>query len=491
MKQAYALLAAAATGLACAETPVAVQLHESRDGIGHILIVPYYTTQSGNATLLNIINTDRTNGKAIKIRFRGASNADDLFNFTLFLSPNDVWAAELSQNPSTGLTRLSTQDESCTLPTLINKDVGTTRLNPVLDVANESREGYIEIISMADIMPGTDLHTATTPVNGNLPTKCSQGSPAPISLQALLTETGIKNAGFGAPTTGLFANWSIFNVTEATSWAGPATAIVAVDANGVAGKANVVVHPQALGSPSSTAMELTSDPILRSPGFAIQHTDFPDLSTPYIGSNTSIQQASMISAALAKTSAKNEYFIDKRVQASTDWVFTLPTRRYSVAVDYAKSQAVFTKLSPDYFNASNSEFLDSGNPLHSRVCTTKVFFEFSNRSGKSWNNTAGGAVAPPGASWILICGAAHVLSMGDGVVPTVSPLYATVNNDGLEQWFNDFEGWGEIRMAGAGGDGLPLSGIAFSKAISTNIGAGISGNFGLTWPHRYTRPSRN
>ena len=32
-------------------------------------------------------------------------------------------------------------------------------------------------------------------------------------------------------------------------------------------------------------------------------------------------------------------------------------------------------------------------------------------------------------------------------------------------------------------------GTAFAKATSTNIGAGISGNFGLTWPHRYTRPS--
>src|SRR6185369_7712743 len=68
-----------------------------QSGTGHQLIVPYFNTQVGNATLFNIVNTDVTNGKAVKIRFRGASNSDDVFDFTLLMSPGDVWTANISQ----------------------------------------------------------------------------------------------------------------------------------------------------------------------------------------------------------------------------------------------------------------------------------------------------------------------------------------------------------------------------------------------------------
>lgn len=42
------------------------------NGDGHILLVPYYTVQDGNVTAFNIVNTDTKNGKAVKVRFRGA-----------------------------------------------------------------------------------------------------------------------------------------------------------------------------------------------------------------------------------------------------------------------------------------------------------------------------------------------------------------------------------------------------------------------------------
>jgi len=45
---------------------------------GDILLVPYFSAQGANATLLSIVNTDTVNGKAVKVRFRGAANSDDL-----------------------------------------------------------------------------------------------------------------------------------------------------------------------------------------------------------------------------------------------------------------------------------------------------------------------------------------------------------------------------------------------------------------------------
>ena len=102
MQKTTLALAAVALVSGATHAAPATQFKEAFDGVGHMLIVPYYTAQAGNATLLNIVNTDKVNGKAVKVRFRGASNADDVFNFTLFLSPGDVWAAEISQNPATG-----------------------------------------------------------------------------------------------------------------------------------------------------------------------------------------------------------------------------------------------------------------------------------------------------------------------------------------------------------------------------------------------------
>ena len=86
-----------------------------QSGTGHQLLVPYYNTQAGNATLINLVNTDVINGKAVKVRFRGGSNSDDVFDFQLYLSPGDVWAANISKGAD-GLPRLTSGDKSCTLP---------------------------------------------------------------------------------------------------------------------------------------------------------------------------------------------------------------------------------------------------------------------------------------------------------------------------------------------------------------------------------------
>ncbi len=95
----------------------AVQLAVNNGGIGHALLTPYFNTQNGNATLISIVNTDTTNGKAIKVRFRGASNSDDILDFTLLMSPGDVWNATITA-VSGGIAQIVTNDRSCTLPQL-------------------------------------------------------------------------------------------------------------------------------------------------------------------------------------------------------------------------------------------------------------------------------------------------------------------------------------------------------------------------------------
>jgi len=125
-----------------AGTATALQL--STTGTGHMLVVPYFSAQNGNKTLLSLTNTDDVNGKAVKIRFRGAANSDDIYDFQVFLSPGDIWTAEVRQGAD-GFAELVTGDNSCTKPTNVNQSFKSTRFQAAgwTDAVNQSntREG--------------------------------------------------------------------------------------------------------------------------------------------------------------------------------------------------------------------------------------------------------------------------------------------------------------------------------------------------------------
>jgi hypothetical protein len=151
------LAASVAAAFSVMAAPASADWRVNHNGIGHINIIPYYSVQNGNDTHVSITNTDQRNGKVVKVRFRGAEWSDDAFDFTLFLSPGDVWTGVFTQttdqegNTVAGLT---TYDQSCTLPlTVLGETVPfpTVRLD-----ANKKKgtlEGYVEIITEGEIPP--------------------------------------------------------------------------------------------------------------------------------------------------------------------------------------------------------------------------------------------------------------------------------------------------------------------------------------------------
>jgi len=257
---------------------------------GNILLVPYFSTQGGNATLLSITNTDTVNGKAVKVRFRGAANSDDLYDFQVLLSPGDVWTASVSQDATTGISTLSTTDATCTLPASVNGLFQTGRVqqfSTAAAIANQTREGYVEILNMADVPKAglTDqgtfvngvftvptvnpLYTTIKHVNGVPPCSTTTAGAAAINLltqdptsyaaynaanlpanaaayAAATTNTGTNlnplssatGLGLTYPTGKLVADWTIINVANTTALSGQATAI-ASNATG-----NLVFFPQ-------------------------------------------------------------------------------------------------------------------------------------------------------------------------------------------------------------------------------------------------------
>lgn len=534
--------------IAAAQVATGLAINEA--GTGHILLVPYFTTQGTNATLLNITNTDTVNGKLVKVRFRGASNSDDIFDFTLALSPGDVWAAKISQGADKR-SQLQTSDKSCTLPAYVATAANsfpTGRLNPALtddQKANETREGYVEILTMADIPAAGNINQGATaaPAANPLFTAIKHVSGvAPCTaatLELLKTDvtggyivagptvntTTAQGKGLSYPSTGLMANWTIIDTVKTATFSGAAVAVRANDVAGAAALANVVFSPQSDDLVVNTADQisaLTSDPLLRgsarvatnaatgavgavattAPFLAASFYDLPDLSTPYLAATTDPRvQARALTAALATKNVVNEFLTTTSIGATTDWVFSMPTRRYNVAVNYAFTSPVSTnsRVYTDWtaatvapalvFPAAGTNFFSAANTALSggRVC---VNADTGATGVSQWDReevTSGSAfvISPATVNRVRFCGETAVLAINNGTNTSSGSLSASLAVQNLNFAVN--EGWlslgtSGLNAAGAeangtAGLGLPVLGAAFAKSSA----------FGAVWPHRYTR----
>lgn len=496
----------------------ATSLALSAGGIGHALIVPYFTAQGGNATVISLVNTDPTNGKAVKVRFRGGANSDDILDFQVYMSPNDVWNGVVTKNATTGVAQFTTTDKTCTLPAFtsgVAQSFITGRLPTYAtstELANHTSEGYVEIFNMADIPVHTNtaslyqsiLHTAGTPRN------CASSALNATFASDKTTEATAIAMGFGAPTTGLFGNWTIINVAQTTTYSGSMTAIRAL-AGTVDGWANYTLFPQSATAASTTATvpDVSADPLFNiASGLGVDSTgvlastpltalpitaayyDLPDMSTPMIGAaapTAARGQAYRLTQALAVQSISNEYSTDPAVSASTDWTFSMPTRRYSVALQYGTSAAtgrrVFSSVAAT--NGGNgSQFFFSSNTLLSadRICVNADGQKFYDRDESS--RTSGAVFSPGSVSTFSFCGETSVTTFGSGATSVLGAALA-VQNTGSSAFQS---GWGVVNTtnpSAAGNIGLPILGSSFIKLTNPAASAGVSGTYGITSDHRF------
>ena len=502
-------------------------------GTGHNLIVPYFTVQDGNMTVIHLTNTDTVNGKAVKVRFRGAQNSDDLLDFQVLMSPGDVWTAAVTA-AADGTAQLSTADATCTLPSLkgVTQKFDTRRLPASVGAAG-TREGYVEIFNMADIegskgwtvagVPNSQspLYTAIKHVNGVAP--CVQSVIDAALLKTDHTPATAAFAGFNTPTTGLMGDWYIINVAKTTTFSGAATALTAMQGTNVA-RGAFVVFPQSstgLAVAGVTADNFTADPSLRTVALNVgsskdatggvssgssltlpvvegAYYDLPDLSTPYTTSALALNlrpldQATKLAASLKVTSITNQYANDASISAKTDWVFSMPTRRYNVAANYAVATTdtayrLFSDLgalhaapgtavtfADDMFTPSNTVALAS----NGAICVNADAQTFYDR--EETTKTSGAVFSPGTVSATRFCGETSVLSFADSGVSVLGGSVARQNVSGVYT-----NGWANLSTAN-GGNGLPILGASFIKLSNPSATAGTSGTYGITWPHRFTR----
>jgi hypothetical protein len=285
-------------------------VHVNADGLGQVLIYPYYTVQNQGPlgiaavnsfnSLLSVVNSTAS-GKAVKVRFLEGKNSQEVLDFNLYLSPRDVWTAAII--PFGDGAGIFTADKSCTTPA-----VSTDAANPVPfvnfqyagdsggDGLDRTKEGYVEIIEMGNVT-GTTL-TAITHVAG----------VPPCTASALADATAQGNTVLG--DGGLFGGMTLVNVLSGEDFTADAIALEAFR----------TVAPAIWAAPGVTTPDLT---------FALppQTEVFNGTSATTYAFSTGIDA---VSAALMHNTLMNEYVLDTATKSGTDWVVTFPTKKFYV-----------------------------------------------------------------------------------------------------------------------------------------------------------------
>ncbi len=301
-KSLYAALAGVS---ALGVTGAAQAVNVNPDGLGQVLIYPYYTVREsspGNAysSLLTVVNSTAS-AKAVKVRFIEGKNSQEVLDFNLYLSNHDVWTAAILPTADGGA-GVGTFDKSCTVPT-VSSDVNNLSefVNVLLDDAvgddslDRTKEGYAEIIEMGSIVGGSKTETAVTHVAG-----------VPPCTASALTDTVLATA-VTTPTGGLFGDMTLINVQAGTDYTEDAVALDNFRATGV------------YNTPGDTLPDLTNV----SPPVSVVVSGNSVYQTTW--SSNSIDA---ISALFMHDHVYNTFILDAGTKSGTDWVLTFPTKRY-------------------------------------------------------------------------------------------------------------------------------------------------------------------
>ena len=368
---------------------VANAVNVNPDGLGQVLIYPYYTARAGNDTLISVVNTS-SQAKAAKVRFLEGLNSREVLDFNLYLSAFDVWTAAVTENPEGDGARLLIADSSCTVPyffggageqafldfefTNENADGGTTALERV-------ESGYFEILDMGTVFGdtrqmGTNLNTNERVLIGFSDDDAPAGTPtfslvdifgpqlapdiqpddpsaAIVSLRGseyALTHEDVETEDgeiVSRPRNcdQLVTAWSTTNfgpLLGSQYWSRDRTTDIA-DPNGVGqffGSGSIInVNEGTLLSYNAEAIdnwrdgEVHTNPGNRSP--RIIDSD-RDTSAVFQSGPQSVSQVTWsrpqdpVNAVLMNDTILNEYVVNPGIGAMTEWVFTFPTKRFHV-----------------------------------------------------------------------------------------------------------------------------------------------------------------
>jgi hypothetical protein len=479
-KSLYAALAGVS---ALGVTGAAQAVNVNPDGLGQVLIYPYYTTRAdslGNAygTLMSVVNSTAT-AKAVKVRFLEGKNSREVLDFNLFLSPFDVWTAAILPDTATGGAKVGTLDLSCTLPPFSQSSTA-----PFVSFVNfaytgnsddkgggsldRTKEGYFEIIEMATYASSSTTGKAVTHVNG-VPPCGANLNDAQAAADALPLGGG------------LFGGESLINVNSGTDYTADPTALDNFNTTGPNYQPAGVTLP-----------DLTQS----SPPVSIVVAPNGNIYTSFWVAGT----ADPVSAVLMHNNVLNEYVLDSGTRSQTDWVVTFPTKRFYVNVGTGTATRLFQRN----FNGTAGSCDDVTLNIYDREERTQSTpLTFS---------------PPPPVNTNALCWETNVVTFnGNG---TTSTVFGSVNQSSITVPLGFQNGWLNmgfpVNIAGAqalvhklvntgltavttigGGTttgqtvtyvGLPVVGFmaqSFSNGTLTVGGVNVLSNYGGNFAHKY------
>ena len=353
------LTAAVLAGLAgvagIAGTAQAVNMNP--DGLGQVLIYPYYTANDGNTTLLSVVNTTEE-AKAVKVRFLEGFNSREVLDFNLYMSREDVWVAAIADDGE-GTPTLYIPDTSCTVPYLYGDSVADGEdmgVQPFLSLAyagafndggpegiGRAAEGHFEMIEMGTLT-GAAAEAATHD-------NSEGGDGMPADCQALVDAwTDYVNT---TPPHDLAGVW--FDEAEAKDECTPfpddpadveyagcqADSFTVRNSGGLFGGA-AVVNPTNGTMFSYDAQALqgfddTADGIHFIPGTIFPSLNSGSVKTSWVffgvPQNRAVdldfeETVDAVSSVFMHENIMNEYTTEDDLNAGTEWIVTFPTKNF-------------------------------------------------------------------------------------------------------------------------------------------------------------------
>ncbi len=392
-------LYAAIAGLgALGAVGTAEAVHVNPDGLGQVLIYPYYTARTRTTgtfigsqynSLISVVNSTAS-AKAVKVRFLESLDSREVLDFDLYLSAHDVWTAGVV--PTSDGAGIVTADVSCTQPPIakvgsapspfLNYAYSGSNADGADDSLDRTREGYVEIIEMANILDASATWSGVTHSKGTAGTPTCKGI------------SGTQTVDYTTGNGGLFGSMTIINVLATAETAYDPTAL---DAWNTAGS---------LWFTSGSIQPTMND------GDVLQSEVFKN---GIVVTSTWPSAIDAVSASMMHDTIMNEYVLDSATNSGTDWIVTYPTKRFYVAAP-ATGPAL-----PPFQNNFNGKSCDT------------VIVSFWDREENHITTPGGFSPPPPGAPANSLCYEANVVTFNKTNV-FASPVSANISTPYQNGW---------------------------------------------------------
>ncbi|MET1080905.1 MAG: hypothetical protein ABWY06_23070 [Pseudomonas sp.] len=417
------------TGLLVSAPSQAVSI--SQDGLGQVLLYPYYTVEGGYDTGVSVLNsTDQP--KAVSVRFRDAQNGRGNIVFKLYLAPHDMWTAAITTTGGGG--KLITADKSCTWPKIPASGVEFGEFGGL------ASEGSFEVIELG-VVTSAAVAAQVTP-------------GASCDLQGIDMAASAGATALAPPSGGLTGSATLINVS---------------------GGAEYSYEPVVLDGFSTANLWSAEGPDLRAATPKVSQV----LDKGRAITSTWSKGEDAVSALLMRASLRNDFVLEPTTNSGTDWVVGMPTKHYYVNTDNPAAPSFSAPFGKASFTADICEYYDPESALQ------------WNREGNSYIPIHFGARQP----WeSALCGETSVLTfensnvLGSTQSVNQDAYYDWQGNGFVNGWMEiafDQDAQRLVSLEGHVYQGLPVTGFMVHDFVNGNVG-GLLSNYGGNFEHKYT-----